>query len=310
MSALATAEGRALGGRTRLVVTRPGRLEAAFAAVEKKLREVDATYSRFRPDSELSRINAAPGTEHRLSPLLATAVAAALRGARLSGGAVDPTLGRVIKVIGYDRTFDDLDGRGPALNLTARSVAGWESVTFDSRRQTLRVPAGVELDLGATGKGLAADLAAAAALAAVGPGAGVLLSLGGDIATTGEPPAGGWVIQVSEDSGAPISPREEAVTISTGALATSSTTVRRWVRGEVTLHHILDPATGLPAAGPWRTATTMALSCVDANIASTAAIVKGAAAAAWLAEVGVPARLVDSDGGVSRIGGWPHPVAG
>jgi thiamine biosynthesis lipoprotein len=306
---VASAEGRALGGRTRLVVTRPSRLDAALAAVEERLREVDAAYSRFRPDSELSRVNAAPGTEHRLSPLLATAVAAALRGARLSGGAVDPTLGRVMRVIGYDRTFDALDGRGPALTLTARSVAGWEGVQFDPERLTLRVPPGVELDLGATGKGLAADLAAAAALAAAGPGTGVLLSLGGDIATAGERPAGGWVIQVSEDSGAPLSALEEAVTISTGALATSSTTVRRWVRGEVTLHHILDPATGLPAAGPWRTVTTVALSCVDANIASTGAIVKGGAAAAWLAEVRVPARLVDADGRVSRIGGWPQPVS-
>jgi FAD:protein FMN transferase len=303
---VAIAEGTALGGATRLVVTRPGSLAAAWAAVEATLRDVDLAYSRFRTDSELSIVNASPGRTHELSPLLAAAVAGALRAARLTGGAVDPTVGGAMRVVGYDVTFAEIAPRGPALNLVVRPVAGYHHVRFNEQARTLQLPVGVELDLGATGKGLAADLAAAAAIAAAGPGAGVLVSLGGDIATSGEAPSGGWVVQVGEDSRAPISPGAEAISITSGAIATSSTTVRRWIRGEVVLHHILDPRTGLPATGPWRTASVVARTCLDANLAATAAIVKGEEAAAWLDAMGLPARLVANDGVIRRIGGWPE----
>ncbi|HVD02065.1 MAG TPA: FAD:protein FMN transferase [Candidatus Dormibacteraeota bacterium] len=309
MTAVVVVDGRALGGSSRLAVTRPDRLEAALAAMRARLAEVDQAYSRFRPDSELSAVNDRPGELHRVSPQLAAAVAAGLRAARLSGGAVDPTLGRVMRVVGYDRTFGQVAAHGPAISLRPRSVAGWEAIQFDPVAHTLRLPEGVELDLGATGKGLAADLAAAAALAASGTGAGVLVSLGGDIATAGIAPDGGWVIQVSEDSGAPISAGAEAVSIRSGALATSSITVRHWERGEVQLHHILDPATGLPAAGPWRTASAIAATCVDANLASTGAIVKGEGAVEWLGQLNLPARLVERQGRITRLGGWPEVMA-
>ncbi|HEY8761238.1 MAG TPA: FAD:protein FMN transferase [Candidatus Dormibacteraeota bacterium] len=303
---VAIAEGTALGGAVRLVVTRRDGLEAAWAAVEATLRDVDLAYSRFRSDSELSAVNAGPGRTHELSPLLATAIAAALRAARLTDGAVDPTVGGAMRVVGYDVTFAEVAPRGPALNLVMSAVAGWRLVRFNERERTVHLPVGVELDLGATGKGLAADLAAAAALAAAGQDAGVLVSLGGDIATAGPAPAGGWVVQVSEDSRSAISPGEEAIGILSGAIATSSTTVRRWIRGAVVLHHIIDPLTGRPAAGPWRTASVVARTCLDANVAATAAIVKGPDAVAWLDTAGVTARLVGDDGVIQRIGGWPE----
>jgi FAD:protein FMN transferase len=302
---VAIADGTALGGATRLVVTRRDGLEAAWAAVEATLAEVDLAYSRFRSDSELSLVNAGPDVVHGLSPLLATAIAAALRAARLTGGAVDPTVGSAMRLVGYDVTFSEVAPRGPVLNLRMGPVSGWELVRFNEVARTVQLPAGVELDLGATGKGLAADLAAAAALEAAGPGAGVLVSLGGDIATAGQAPEGGWIVQVGDDSRAPISPDEETIRIDAGAIATSSTTVRRWIRGEAVLHHIIDPRTGLPAAGPWRTATTVAPTCVDANLAATAAIVKGVDAVAWLEGRRVPARLVADDGAIQRIAGWP-----
>jgi thiamine biosynthesis lipoprotein len=116
----------------------------------------------------------------------------------------------------------------------------------------------------------------------------------------------GWAVQTSEDSGAPIDAGEEAITIQSGGIATSSITVRRWTRGGVVLHHIIDPATGMPASGPWRTATVVAGSCVDANIAATAAIVMGEAAIPWLAANRLAARLVDRDGTVHRLAGWPE----
>ena len=100
------------------------------------------------------------------------------------------------------------------------------------------------------------------------------------------------------------------VAIHGGGLATSSTVARRWRRGGDLLHHILDPRTGLPAAPVWRTVSVAAASCTDANIASTAAIIKGHAAPAWLAGLSLPARLVDEAGQVRTIGGWPAETAG
>ena len=156
-------------------------------------------------------------------------------------------------------------------------VPGWQAVVFNEKSRAVRVPRGVELDLG------------------------------GDIAVAGAPPDEGWLVQASEDSGAPIDEDEETICIRSGGIATSSTTVRRWTRGGVALHHIINPVTGLPTNGPWRTATVVAGTCVDANIASTAAIVMGDAAVAWLEAHHLPARLVDRKGSVRRVSGWPAP---
>jgi thiamine biosynthesis lipoprotein len=131
------------------------------------------------------------------------------------------------------------------------------------------------------------------------------VSLGGDIAVAGAAPGGGWPVQVSEDSGAPLDDLEETVTINDGGIATSSTTVRRWTRAGVVLHHIIDPATGLPVDGLWRTATVAAATCVDANIASTAAIVMGHGARSWLERRGLAARLVDQEGRIECTSRWP-----
>jgi thiamine biosynthesis lipoprotein ApbE len=303
-TALAIADGRALGGGYRLIVTRPDRIEDAHAALDAHLREIDAAASRFRDDSELSQLNAQGGREVRVGALLGRAIAEALRGARVSDGAVDPTVGRAIRVAGYDADFAAVAPSGPPLQVRIERIPGWRAVQFDESSRTVIVPRGVELDLGATAKALASDLGAQAALAAAG-GGGVLVSLGGDIAVAGEPPPGGWPVQVSEDSAAPIQAGEETIAITAGGLATSSTTVRRWTRGAAELHHIIDPETGQPAAGPWRTATVAGATCVDANIASTAAIVKGEQAVAWLTAHGLAARLVDREGAIRRIAGWP-----
>jgi FAD:protein FMN transferase len=303
---VAAADGRALGGSLRVVVTRPADLAAARGAVDEVVSAVDMAASRFREDSELVRLNASPDRDVIVSPLLARFIAAALRGARLTGGAVDPTVGTAIKMVGYDTDFAEVPGDGLALDLVVCRVPGWQAVSFDERTRTVRVPRGVEIDLGATAKALTSDLAASAALEKIGRG-GVLVSLGGDIAVAGDPPEEGWLIQASEDSGAPISAGEETISITSGGIATSSTTVRRWTRGGVALHHIIDPATGLPSDGPWRTATVVAGTCVDANIASTAAIVMGVGAVEWLEANRLAARLVDRAGAVHRVSGWPSP---
>jgi thiamine biosynthesis lipoprotein ApbE len=303
---LGIGDGKALGGLMRIVVTRPVRLAEARQAVEEVVEAMDAAASRFREDSELSRLNASPGRSVVVSPLLCAAIEAGLRGAELTGGAVDPTVGTAIRLAGYDRDFAQLETDGAPIRIRTQAIPGWRAVRFDRVTRTVWMPRGVELDLGATAKALTADLAAAAALKAAG--GGVLVSLGGDVAVAGAAPAGGWSIQTSEDSGAPIAEGEETVSISSGGLATSSTTVRRWTRGGVEMHHIIDPATGRPADSRWRTATVAAGSCVDANIASTAAIVMSELSPAWLERRGMAARLVDRAGVVHRVGGWPDPT--
>lgn len=306
ITTLGIVDDRALGTSMRLIVTRPELLAAAKAAADRVIKGIDDAASRFRADSELSRVNREPGRQIRISPLLAQALAAALRGARLTDGAVDPTVGSAVRLAGYDRDFASILADGPPIRLSVTQVPGWKAIQFDEAARMVWVPPSVEIDLGATAKALAADLAAAAALKAVGAG-GVLVSLGGDIAVAGEPPPEGWAVQASEDSSAPIDDDEETITIQSGGIATSSTTVRRWTRGGVVLHHIIDPATGLPAAGPWRTASVVAGTCVDANIAATAAIVMGESAVGWLTAKGLPARLVDRGGVVHRVSGWPAP---
>jgi thiamine biosynthesis lipoprotein len=243
-----------------------------------------------------------------VSPLLAQALATAIRAAELTDGAVDPTVGEAVRSAGYSVDFDSVPTDGAPLTLAVSPVPGWRRIRLFPVTRRVEIDAGVEVDLGATAKALAADLAAAAALDAM-HGGGVLVSLGGDVAVAGDPPEEGWHIQIAEDSRAAITPDGETIAIRAGGVATSSTTVRRWRRGGVELHHIIDPATGLPTAGPWRTVSVVAGSCVDANIAATAAIVRGATAAAWLDRAGLPARLVDRSGAMTRVGGWPAPSA-
>jgi len=305
-SVLGIVDDRALGTSMRLIVTRPEALTAAKEAVDRVIKAIDDVASRFREDSELSRVNREAGREVRISPLLAQAIAAGLRGARLTDGAVDPTVGTAVRLAGYDRDFASIPPDGTPINLSVARVPGWQAIQFDEGARVVLVPTGVEIDLGATAKALAVDLAAAAALRAAGAG-GVLVSLGGDIAVAGDPPVQGWAVQASEDSNAPIDDDEETITIESGGIATSSTTVRQWTRGGLVLHHIIDPSTGLPVAGRWRTASVVAGSCVDANIASTAAIVMGDAAIPWLAANNLPAWLVDRYGSAHRVSGWPEP---
>jgi thiamine biosynthesis lipoprotein len=308
----ASASWQALGTGVQVTVTDGRQLAAARAMLEADLAAVDLACSRFRPDSEIVGLDRAMGAgPAEVSPLLAEAIAVALRAARLTGGDVDPTVGAAMNAVGYDRDFALVSRDGPAVKLTVRTVPGWRQVEFDEQARLLRLPPGVRLDLGATAKAWAADRAAARIAAATG--AGVLVSLGGDVAVSGQAPDGGWRIRVQDISGRPEDPPagpSAVVAVSTGGLATSSTAARRWRRGGDVLHHILDPRTGLPAAPVWRTVSVAAATCTDANIASTAAIIRGRAAPAWLTELGLPARLVDDAGRVHTVGGWPAETAG
>jgi thiamine biosynthesis lipoprotein ApbE len=299
----AAASWQALGTTVRVVVTDPGHLSRARDLLAAALDAVDRACSRFRPDSELRTLT---GSSVTLTPLLAEAIAAALRAARLTDGDVDPTVGAAMNAIGYDRDFTQIQPDAPAARVTARSVPGWQQLHLDGTR--LAMPAGIELDLGATAKAWAADRSATAIAAALD--CGVLVSLGGDIAVAGPAPETGWRIRVQDVTGDPADPVDgpyALIAIRDGGLATSSTKARRWRRGGDVLHHILDPRTGLPAESLWRTVSVAAGTCLDANAASTAAIIRGRDAMAWLAGHGLPARLVDARGAVFTVAGWPAP---
>lgn len=300
---IAAACWREFGTTARVVVNRPTDLAAATYAVGRVLDDVDRTCSRFREDSELRTLSCSAGRPVAISPLLYTAIEAALRAARLTGGVVDPTGGAAIRSLGYDRDFTELADR---LDIDASTISfpGWHVVHLDRDAGTVRLPSGVDLDLGATAKGLAADLAAAAATEAL-EGRGVLVSLGGDIAVAGTPPDGDWPILIADDHRAKFDTEGPHIVIRDGGLATSSVTVRRWQTGQGPAHHLLDPASGAPVKSPWRTVSVAATSCLDANIASTAAILLGADAPGWLEAQGLPARLVANDGTENFTGAWP-----
>ena len=283
----------------RIVVTEPRRLDAAVAIADQLLADVERAASRFRPDSEV--LGLAVGWND-LSPMLADLVREALVAAWLSNGAVDPTLGATLVGLGYDRTLAELPRDGHRRLTVVPPVPGWRSLRLDGGR--LHRPAGVQLDLGATAKAVAADRTAAAI--AYELGTGVLVSLGGDIATSGPAPDDGWQVTV-QDLPADV---PQQVTLHAGAaIATSSTAKRTWTRDGRTLHHLIDPATGAPTTGPWRTVTVVATDCARANTASTGAIVKGYQAAGWLRGLGFPARLTDHAGRVRTINGFPQAAA-
>jgi len=339
---------RALGMLIQLGVTYPKRLAAARQLLAEDLAALDRSCSRFRADSELVAVgeaarNARAPVTLPVSPLLAEAVEVSLRAAELTDGDVDPTVGRALAALGYDRDFAELAQAGQAHGdrwprsviagdapadplagtagrastpaegagkVSVRVIPGWQSVSVDVAARQLTVPPGVQLDLGATVKGWAADRSAARIADRLG--CGVLVSLGGDTAVAGVPPNGFWQIRVQDRTGLPEETPDgpsQVVAIRDGGLATSSTSARRWHHGGDLLHHILDPRTGLPAAPVWRTVSVAAATCADANTAATAAIIRGDHAPAWLASLGLPARLVTQDGTVRTVAGWPASQA-
>jgi thiamine biosynthesis lipoprotein len=304
MVELATSRFPALG-TTAVVVTHPAKLITAVHEVQLELEMIDRTCSRFREDSDLSRLNEAAGTWTEVDGLLIEAVGVALRAAHVTDGLVDPTVGEAMVGIGYDRDFAKIALNGPALSSapTWISMADWRRVELRPAYRQIRLPRGMRLDLGSTAKALAADRAAVRAAGM--SGCGVLVSLGGDIAVGGDAPGGGWSIGIAEDHSADPEPGE-TITIASGGLATSSTTVRRWTRGGAPIHHIVDPRSGSPAREVWRTVSVCAGTCVDANTASTAAIILGEEAPDWLARRELPARLVGADGSIVRVAGWPE----
>lgn len=316
------------GLRASVVVTDLGQAEQAQNIVQEVLAGVDLACSRFRADSELAVNRAAFAEGYEASDILATLIDAALRAAVLSDGAVDPTLGNRLVSLGY--TVELGSGESFPTNREDRAVTehlsamiresimphlipepvvspaedaaklpGWLRISLEGHR--LLIPGDLAIDLGATAKAVAADLAAARIFAELG--CGVLVNLGGDIATAGPAPEDGhWQILVQDTSADPA----QQISLPAGhAIATSSTMKRRWEQDGAQRHHILDPSSGFPAEAIWRSVSVAAPSAWEANTFSTAAIVKGFKAKDWFVARGVAARLVDQQLNVVLTGGWP-----
>ena len=287
-----------------LVVTDPRLVPPATAILQRQLDRVEQVASRFRPDSEVVRLQAAmtrsQSWPHPVSDDLYEAVTIAVRAAALTDGAVDPTVGSALCRLGYDRDFsalaDGVAGTMPA----PRPVPGWQTITVDAERRAVGLLPGTVLDLGATAKAWAADKACAAIAGELG--CGTLVSLGGDLAVRNAP-TGGFTVGIADVCGDQTTSVQ--VSVENGGLASSGIGRRHWRLGGHQVHHIIDPDTGLPVNSYWRTVSVAAGSCVDANAASTAAMVKGVAAVTWLDERALPARLVRTDGLHLTAAGWP-----
>jgi thiamine biosynthesis lipoprotein len=292
------------GLTAQVTVTRPETIDEAQSIAEGILESVDRACSRFRPDSELAL--KARELEHgtEVTPMLALLMEHALLAAASSEGSVDPTLGRDLANQGYDRDFSLLDTSSRIPIFTTRptprrdSQPGWTRVQLDGTRLT--VPADLEIDLGATAKAVAADMIADTI--ATRCQTGVLVNLGGDLASAGLEPEQGWQILVQD---LPQDPRQQ-ISLHTGAaIATSSTQKRAWNSRSGRVHHILDPLSGLPAAAHWKSVSVVGTTCFEANTYSTAAVVRGQSALRWLAAKGRAARLVDQENRVFVTGEWP-----
>jgi thiamine biosynthesis lipoprotein len=320
----------AIGTTVLLKVTDAGALEDAHTMLRCEIDKLDRTCSRFRDDSDLMRVNRNSGRWTAVDPLLIEALARALRAAELTDGVLDPTVGRALLLAGYDRDWEllercsspqpedvgsellGLEKESPRArarvracpSLRAIELSPAQAIELDPERALVRVSPPARLDLGAIAKAWAADRSSNAIHKATG--AGVLVSIGGDIAVAGQAPAAGWRIHVTDDHRGGEHAPGQTISIASGGLATSSVSVRCWKQGATAMHHIIDPVTGAPARGPWRTVSVAAAGCEDANIASTATLARTSGGREWLESQGLPARLIAHDGQALRIGEWPE----
>ncbi len=278
----------AMGSTIELILDgEPRDVESAFVAAEREIHRLEKMLSRFLATSELSRLNAAG--ELDASPEFVEVVRLALDARERTGGRFDPTVHDAVVAAGYDRTFDEVAQDGPRI-VPGSACAGRVSV----RGSTIELDPGYRLDLGGIAKGYAADRACSL-LAAAGP---CIVNAGGDLAIHGPPERGVWPVAV-EVPGPPLT-----LGLRSGALATSGLDHRRWRRGGVELHHLIDPRTGCPASTSLRRVTAFADRAVDAEVAAKTLLLAGESAARIEAEaLGIPAVLLTNDGRVVLVGG-------
>jgi thiamine biosynthesis lipoprotein len=305
-SRLARRSFRAIGTTATVIVRIPSLVDSAESILRQEIDAIDRACSRFRPDSELEHLHAHAGASVTVSPLLFEALEVAVDVAERTQGAVDPTVGNAMSILGYDRDFDLVCDQPSLPPKLLGPVVGYGHVQLDGRTRTVRIPRGVRLDLGSSAKAFVVDRSATRIAESLETG--VLVSVGGDIAVAGPPPPGGWPIGIAVESSAPERDVDQVVAIREGGLASSSTAVRTWNVGTERVNHIVDPSTGYAAPPYWTLVSVASESCVEANAFSTAAVVWGPEALDRLGPFGQAVRLLRCDGEVFTLGGWPEGV--
>jgi len=296
---------RAMGSECSLrVVVDDDRAEPLLDRAEELLLTLERRWSRFLPDSELSRLNAHAGVPVFTSAETFALVALAVEAWRVTDGRFDPTMLDTLVEAGYDATFDEVRDRGEhgVLDTAVPSSGGLGLVDLFARSHLVHAPAGLHLDLGGIGKGRAADLVAAQLL---DDGAvGVCVDLGGDLRVAGSTADGSsWTVVVDD----PFHPGADLMVlgVAAGAVTTSSTLRRRWVTPQGGAHHLLDPRTGRPVASGLASVTVLAAEAAWGEVHAKAALVAGAHEGRSLIErAGLSALFVHDDGRVDEVGGF------
>lgn len=289
-----------MGSDGHLVVVGPD-ADRADLLVDRgvdRLARLEARWSRFLPDSELSQLNRATGHPLLVSADTLVLVDALRKGWELTGGRFDPTVHDAMCDLGYTTSWPDL---AATVRLPGRhAVPGCGGLEVQPESGLVRLPRGVRLDPGGLGKGLAADLVAGELMEA---GAhGVLVNVGGDLRVMGTAPAGdAWTIGI--DGPVPGSGRIASVELADGGVATSTSARRRWRSADGTeLHHLLDPVTARPADRPWCQVTAVSATAWWAEVLAIVAFLDG--------DLGdddsAAALVVGADGSLGQLGrpGW------
>ncbi|MCL5077312.1 MAG: FAD:protein FMN transferase [Actinobacteria bacterium] len=277
--------------------------DRAISIFSKYLIDFDETASRFRSDSELMTIfNGSRRSDIKVSPLLFDAITAAMFGAGMSNGYVDPTVARSLVALGYDRDFRLISQKG-SREASIRVVLpkGYSRVRLNSEQKTISVAEGVTFDLGATGKAFLADRIKTAIEAELEEA--VLVNLGGDISASTLDNGKYWTINITDDCSLDPWASGLSIGICGGGITTSSTTTRKWTAGGREIHHIIDPFNGTPAETEFYAVTALAGSALDANIATTGTLAMGKSGREWLARLRLPAMARGARGDF-YFGGW------
>jgi FAD:protein FMN transferase len=293
-----------MGTEAELLVVDPP--AEALAHAGARLAGLEARWSRFRPDSEVSALNRAGGRPVVLSPETFTLVALAVVGWRATSGRFDPTVLDALEAAGYDRSLEQVRDLQAATASSPAPAPGLGGIVLDAEAGTVALPAGTRFDPGGIGKGYAADLLCAQLRA--GGAAGVCANVGGDLRVGGTPPGGGpwWVVAVPHPHGG----QAAVLELTGGAVATSSPARRAWRRGGRPQHHLIDPRTGQPARSGILQVSVLAGEAWRAEVVAKAAFLAGLPDALDLvARLGTEALVVDEDGGVHLTAGLRQAVA-
>jgi len=278
-----------MGCQAHVVIVGGPRRLTAYA--RDRLAELEAQWSRFLATSEVSRLNDASGDPCRVSADTFVLLTRSVQGWAATGGRFDPTVLTAVEAAGYDRTFVEVrDDPGPVG--AAVPAPGCAGIRLDPHWRLVTLPAGVAVDPGGIGKGLAADLVVDELLAAGALGACV--NVGGDVRVAGTAPTSeDWLIAIEDPMGGG---ELDRVSIAAGAVATSSTRLRTWSRAGEPQHHLIDPVTGAPGRGAAAQVTVVAGQGWWAEVVAKAAVLAGGAGADVLAAAGTDGVVVGPDG--------------